>query len=197
MRVAILLNAGAGTLARLGQDGPARVRAAFEEAGVAADLKIVESRDLKDTIDGLAAGHEASGLDGIVVGGGDGTIGCAASRLAGTGVPLGILPLGTLNHFAKDLGLPLDIGAAAAVVAAGHVEAVDVAECNGHVFVNNSSIGVYPFLVEEREAERTRRVLAPGDGACGRRPAGPQHALRLRRQQSLRHRRARRPAADR
>ena len=64
---------------------------------------------------------------------------------------LGVLPLGTLNHFAKDLGIPLDVTEAVAVIAAGHTGAVDVGEVNGRVFINNSSLGLYPSLVYQRE----------------------------------------------
>ena len=60
------------------------------------------------------------------MGGGDGTIAAAAQRLAGTGVPLGILPLGTMNLLARDLGLPTGLEAAAAALAHGHARAVDV-----------------------------------------------------------------------
>ena len=92
----------------------------------------------------------------LVVGGGDGTLGSAASAVAGTDVVLGVLPLGTLNHFARDLGLSNDLGAALDIIAAGHVEQIDVASVNGRVFLNNSSIGIYPFLVNERTAEQKR-----------------------------------------
>jgi diacylglycerol kinase family enzyme len=159
MRVAVLLNAGAGTMARLGPEGPSRVEAAFVEAGVDATVEVLASQAMSGRIDELVAERERLGLDGLVVGGGDGTIGCAAARMAGTGMALGVLPLGTLNHFAKDLKLPLELEAAAGVIAGGHVAAVDVAECNGHVFVNNSSVGIYPFLVAERDAERRRHGI--------------------------------------
>jgi diacylglycerol kinase family enzyme len=86
----------------------------------------------------------------IVAAGGDGTISAVARAVAGTGVPLGILPLGTLNHFARDLGIPADIEGAADVLATGHAVRVDVGEVNGRVFVNNSSIGLYPRLVQHR-----------------------------------------------
>jgi diacylglycerol kinase family enzyme len=66
---------------------------------------------------------------------------------------MGVLPLGTLNHFAKDLGMPLDVDAAARVIAAGQTRLVDVGEVNGRCFVNNSSIGIYARLVAEREAQ--------------------------------------------
>lgn len=92
----------------------------------------------------------------LVVGGGDGTLGSAASAVAGTDVVLGVLPLGTLNHFARDFGLSNDLGAAMDIIAAGHVEQIDVAEVNGRIFLNNSSIGIYPFLVAERTAEQRR-----------------------------------------
>jgi diacylglycerol kinase family enzyme len=90
----------------------------------------------------------------LVVAGGDGTISAVAGVFAGTGLPLGILPLGTLNHFAKDLGLPLEVGAAAGIIASGQSRKVDVAELNGRVFVNNSSVGLYPFMVERRNAHQ-------------------------------------------
>jgi diacylglycerol kinase family enzyme len=66
-------------------------------------------------------------------------------------------PLGTLNHFAKDICLPIDLDEAMDVIAAGQVRTVDVGEVNGHIFINNSSIGIYPFLVAERTAEQQRR----------------------------------------
>jgi diacylglycerol kinase family enzyme len=82
-----------------------------------------------------------------------------ASVLARTGVPLGILPLGTLNHFAKDLGIPPDLDGAVEIVAAAHGVDIDVGEVNGMIFINNSSIGVYPYMVLDRERLRRRRGL--------------------------------------
>ena len=84
----------------------------------------------------------------------------AASVLAGTGVPLGALPLGTLNHFAKDLGIPLQVEEAAATIAAGHTRVVDLAEVNGETFINNSSIGIYPYMVIDRKRRKARHKLA-------------------------------------
>jgi diacylglycerol kinase family enzyme len=65
-----------------------------------------------------------------------------------------VLPLGTLNHFAKDAGIPLDLEAAVATVVAGHTRTVDTGEVNGRTFVNNASIGLYPDIVVERERLR-------------------------------------------
>ena len=92
----------------------------------------------------------------IVAGGGDGTINAVASTLVGTNIALGVLPLGTLNHFARDLGIPADIGEATRIIVAGHVIAVDVGEVNERIFVNNSSLGLYPSLVRRREKQQQK-----------------------------------------
>ena len=86
----------------------------------------------------------------LVAAGGDGTVNAVASAVVGRETPLGVLPVGTLNHFAKDLGLPLDLTDAVRIVAQGAVRQVDVGEVNGRYFLNNSSIGVYPRIVEMR-----------------------------------------------
>ncbi len=104
------------------------------------------------------ATHEALGRDieAVVAGGGDGTVSAVAGVLAGSQVPLGILPLGTLNHFARDLGVPTDLDKALELLANPQPRAVDIGEVNGHFFVNNSSVGAYPRAVEERDAIRRR-----------------------------------------
>jgi len=90
----------------------------------------------------------------IVAGGGDGTVSAVAGVLAGTRKTLGVLPLGTLNHFAKDLQLPLDIDGAMETIMAGRTVQVDVVEVNGRTFINNSSLGLYPRIVKEREKQQ-------------------------------------------
>lgn len=99
--------------------------------------------------DGARAAVEA-GCRVVVAAGGDGTVNAVASTVVGREIPLGVLPVGTLNHFAKDLGLPLDLPDAVRVVAQGAIRQVDVGEVNGLYFLNNSSIGVYPRIVELR-----------------------------------------------
>jgi diacylglycerol kinase family enzyme len=89
-------------------------------------------------------------------------VSAVAGALAGAEKPLAILPLGTLNHFARDLAVPADLEAAAGVIAAAAPRRVDVGEVNGRVFVNNSSVGVYPRVVRERE--RLRRRVGAGLG---------------------------------
>ena len=94
----------------------------------------------------------------VVGGGGDGTLSAIATVLAGTETPLGILPLGTLNHFAKDLGIPLDIDAAVATLATGRITQVDVGEVNGSLFLNNSGLGLYPVIVHSGELRQSHGI---------------------------------------
>lgn len=147
MKAQILINRGGGSVGEV-----SAIRAAFDAAGIAGEIRLLDGHELHD-----AAKEAVTKRVGLVVaGGGDGTISCVAGALAGTGTKLGILPLGTLNHFARDVGLPLDLGEAAAVVANGKPRAVDVAEVNGRLFVNNSAIGLYPLMVLDRDAQQRR-----------------------------------------
>ena len=90
----------------------------------------------------------------IVAGGGDGTIGGVAATLIGTDKILGVLPLGTLNHFSKDLGIAQDLEAAVKTIVSGQIKRIDVGEVNGRYFLNNSSLGVYPVVVRDRENQQ-------------------------------------------
>lgn len=132
---------------------PAAVRDAFARAGVVAEVRVVPPAEIEAA---LRAALDAS-PDAVIVGGGDGTVRSAAAVLAGTGITLGVLPLGTLNHFAKDLGLPTGIDETISALATGPAVDVDVAEVNGQVFVNNCSLGSYPEAVRRREALRRQR----------------------------------------
>ena len=155
LRLAVIINAGGGSV--LAQDPRPALQSAFAEHGIEADIQMVPGDALEDTARALlpraGAGQH---YDAIVAGGGDGSIGAVAGVLAGSGVAFGVLPLGTLNHFAKDLGLPQDIPGAVAVIAARQTRSVDVAEVNGRVFVNNSSIGLYATMVADRDRQRAR-----------------------------------------
>jgi diacylglycerol kinase family enzyme len=147
-RIAVVVNAGSGTGDT--RDAADRIVRAFAAHGVAPSLAVVRGGEIGDA----ARRALQDGASSVVAGGGDGTLSTVASVLAGTGTPLGILPLGTLNHFAKDLCIPLDVEAAVAVIVAGHSAAVDLGEVNGRCFINNASMGLYPRLVREREKEQ-------------------------------------------
>jgi diacylglycerol kinase family enzyme len=161
LRVVVLLNASAGALQA--QGGAAlgdTVMAAFRQHGISVTLEISHGPDLDAAAERAAQRAHNQEVDAVVVGGGDGSIRTVVQVLAGSEIPLGILPLGTLNHFARDLGVPLTVDGAVALIAAGTIHRVDVGEVNGEIFVNNSSLGLYPYLVLERERWRRHKGLA-------------------------------------
>jgi diacylglycerol kinase family enzyme len=147
--VVVIMNRGAG-----GTDDPeARILELFAQHGE--EPRIVHPDATHDIC--AVAGEAARSSDQVVVGaGGDGTISTVAAALVGTDKVLGVLPVGTLNHFAKDLNVPLDLEAAVRTITQGDVAAVDVGEVNGRIFINNSSLGIYPQIVARREAQQQR-----------------------------------------
>ncbi|MEO5800488.1 MAG: diacylglycerol kinase family protein [Gemmatimonadales bacterium] len=143
--IAVILNVSAGAIA-----SEAEVRAVeqrFEEAGARAQVFPARSGA---ELTSATARAIAAGARVVVAAGGDGTVNGVVSAMQGHDLTLGVLPMGTLNHFAKDLGIPLDLDQAVAVIVAGHRDRVDLAEVNGKVVLNNSSLGLYPRIVELR-----------------------------------------------
>ncbi len=150
MQMTVIVNAASGVREREVDEECARIGAGLEERGVRATVRQVPGPRLTE-----AAGEAAAeGAQAVVMAGGDGTMSAGAAALAGGDCAMGILPLGTLNHFARDLGIPEDLDAAIAVAAGGVVRRVDVGEANGRVFVNNASMGLYPLAVAGREARQ-------------------------------------------
>ena len=133
------------------QQARQRVSEVFEAQGLDVDVSLAHGGD---EIAALTDEAVAGKWNTIVAGGGDGTINLVASKIVGTGKALGVLPLGTLNHFARDLRIPNDLLEAARVIAAGRIINVDVGEVNGRTFLNNSSLGLYPIIVREREKKQ-------------------------------------------
>src|SRR5947209_12945573 len=150
-RVTVLLNRGGGAVTSDPKIGE-KVAAALKQAGVEAEVELISGSQCAVRCRALAKRKEEL----VVVGGGDGSISAAASALVGTDTLLGILPLGTLNHFARDLGIPARIEDAAALIARRTERRVDVAEMNDRIFINNSAIGLYPLLVVDRDSQRKR-----------------------------------------
>ncbi|MEO7390623.1 MAG: diacylglycerol kinase family protein [Ramlibacter sp.] len=149
--VTVIVNAGAG----LGcpPDWASELEQKFAAHGVAAQVHLIhDGREIPEAATRAVQQH--AGL--VIAAGGDGTVSAVASRLAGSGVALGVLPMGTLNHFAKDLGIPLERDAAIEVIVRRHEIAVDAGDVNGRVFINNSSLGLYPDIVVDRERQRRR-----------------------------------------
>ncbi len=86
--------------------------------------------------------RHADDADLVIVGGGDGALNAAAPALLETGLPLGILPLGTANDLARTLGIPTDLNLAADLIAAGHTRTIDLGLANGEAFFNVASLGL-------------------------------------------------------
>jgi diacylglycerol kinase family enzyme len=152
-RAVCILNCGAGTCDA--EAATMLLRKIAEERGVSCDVLAPE----RGTDFTALARQAVEGGAGIVVaGGGDGTVNAIAAALVSTEASLGVLPLGTLNHFAKDLGIPLKLEDAIRNVFAGRPCAVDVGDVNGRIFLNNSSLGLYPRIVRLREAHRRKGI---------------------------------------
>jgi|SoiMethySBSTD1v2_1073268.scaffolds.fasta_scaffold04547_4 diacylglycerol kinase family enzyme len=148
--MSVIINERSG--AARNPDVGVQVQSLFGKHGLSVRLERV--RDPADLP--ARARQAASRGDVIVAAGGDGTVSAVAGVAVETRATIGVLPMGTLNHFAKDLGLPTDLEQAVAAIAAGHTRDVDVGEVNGRVFVNNSSVGLYPRMVWERNVEQRR-----------------------------------------
>ncbi len=148
MKIAVIVNENGGSSTGADNDITVdTIRSAFSQCGVSCTILAVPGSDIKKTAQ--QAVHD--GFEKIIAGGGDGTISTVASALSGTSIPMGVLPLGTLNHFAKDLGIPATLDEAVHTAVHGVQKEIDVAEVNGHIFINNSSLGLYPHLVKGRD----------------------------------------------
>ncbi len=145
-RICFVVNMAAG-------NGGARARARMlpaliERLGATCDVRLARRPA------GLHAETEAAlraGFRTIVAVGGDGTVNAVASHLVGTDRSLGILPMGTFNYVARDLGIPLEWDAAVRLIADGTARTLDVGEVNGRIFLNNAGLGAYVMLVRTRE----------------------------------------------
>ncbi len=144
-QVRILLNRGSGKRSEAAQE---RIRAALKAAGIDADLK-----PLKHGSDIVPAARRAidEGFGTVVAAGGDGTISAVAGVLRGTGVTMGILPMGTFNYFARSLDIPTETEDAARLLAQGTTRPIRIATINDRTFLNNASLGAYPAILKTRE----------------------------------------------
>ena len=166
----VVINVSGGTARSLGPKLEAQVRDAFAAAGLAIDLYLVPGDAIAETLRGISAAV-------VTVGGGDGTLGGAAGILHEQGKTLAILPLGTRNHLAKQLGIPADLPEAAKTIAAGATTRIDLGCAGDRIFVNNLSIGIYTRLVRAREAIGGPKWLATFPASW--------HALKKMRSQSF------------
>lgn len=149
----VVINCEGGSAARLGDSLVDAVHDAFATTGQPIDLRLVMGDELK-----AAVAETSSPV--VVVGGGDGTLASAASVLAGQGRCLAVLPLGTRNHFARDIGLDGTLEQAAQVAAHGQCDVVDVGYAGDRLFLNNASLGLYARMVEDRDRRHLPKWLA-------------------------------------
>jgi YegS/Rv2252/BmrU family lipid kinase len=126
---------------------------AFQASGLKVNLQLAKSGE---EVIRMAEGALQSRSQIVVAGGGDGTINAVASVLAGTEKVLGVLPLGTLNHFAKDILIPLDLQSAVQNLLQGRIVKIDVGMVNDRLFINNSSLGLYPHIVHQRRKQQRK-----------------------------------------
>lgn len=141
----VLINRAGGAAAALGDSLRQTIEQAFAETGRAIDLELVDGPEIGAAV----ARHR--GKPRIVVGGGDGTLGCAAAVLAHAPTALAILPLGTRNHLARQLGIPLGLTEAVAVAVGGQRRRIDLGAAGERIFVNNASFGIYTRFVRQRD----------------------------------------------
>lgn len=151
---AVVINAGA----RLGAAAPELAVDTLQRGGlpVSSVHHVLSGAELPGILDRVVG----DGHDLVVVGGGDGTVSCAAGRFAGTGIVLGVLPLGTANDLARTLEIPGDLAGACAALAGGKVVDIDLGRANGHPFLNVASVGL-SVGVTETLSPRLKRYLGP------------------------------------
>jgi len=162
----VIMNPGSGH-----GDG-ATIRRTIAEALAAAGRahRIVDAHDGTDLArTARSAVVEARRTGAIVVAaGGDGTLNAIANEVADSGVPFGVIPLGTFNYFARDLGIPVDPASAVRALLDGRLRPVHVARLNGHVLLNNASFGLYQRVLADREGFKQRfgryRIMAAVSG---------------------------------
>ena len=149
--VLVLINARAGTLIDGGtKDVREQIRSALEGDGRKIDIRLLQPRQMAPAIDAAAR----SDHDTIIVGGGDGSVSLAARVLAGGDKTLGVLPFGTLNLLARDLGMPAERDAAIAALASAAPRRIDLASVNGRPFHSLSGLGFFSQMARAREEVR-------------------------------------------
>jgi YegS/Rv2252/BmrU family lipid kinase len=148
-QIEVIVNAGSGSVLEGETDKTLTER--FIALGVRANVHLAKNGEDILSLAKIAADSDA---EIIVAGGGDGTISAVATEVYRTGKTLGVLPLGTLNNFSKDLNIPPDLKSAIKIIVEGETQTIDLAKVNDRIFINNSSIGLYPRIVRKREQQQ-------------------------------------------
>lgn len=150
MKLKAVFNRDGGTFKTTDMDAYcARADEIFRAAGHDISFDVVAGRDVVKQLEESA---RKEGLDALIAGGGDGTISAAAGIAWKAGIPLGVVPAGTMNLFARSLKLPLDIHAVLDTLSEGRVQSVDIATVNDRPFVHQFSAGLHARMVRMRNA---------------------------------------------
>ncbi|MEO8756716.1 MAG: diacylglycerol kinase family protein [Devosia sp.] len=167
MHVIGVFNRDGGTFKTTDMDVfAARAVEIFAVHGLALETRIVGGGGLIEALKRAAGEAEM-----LLAGGGDGTISAAAAAAFEQHIPLAVLPAGTMNLFARSLGIPLKLEDALEALAVGEVKAVDIATVNGRPFIHQFSVGIHPKLVKLRESlpykSRVGKMIASTRAAFG------------------------------
>lgn len=146
----VILNEGSGS--RGAPELMQQIQEAFREHGVHASILPLSGSPSPQRVASWV--RDAQGQ--LAVAGGDGTINLVASACRRAGRPLGIIPAGTFNYVARNLGLPADVREAVRVIVEGSPQPMAAGEINGHLFLNNAGFGLYSHMIEQREADKQR-----------------------------------------
>ena len=142
--LSIVLNRESGTILKLGPDLVEKgLKEIFEELGCEVEIRNVPGKEVQAALEAARDGK----ADAVIVGGGDGTVASAATVLAGQDKPLGILPLGTFNLAARDVGMPLEWQEAARLLVTAPAGEMDLMDVEGKLFLCVVVLGFYPSLV--------------------------------------------------
>lgn len=146
---AFIVNAEAGTVRTRGAEAvKAVIEAALPQWPAGSDVKLLKGADIEGAIGAIIASKR---YGAVIIGGGDGTVSSTAGQLAGTGLALGIMPLGTMNLLARAVGIDLNLEKAIDQLRTAEEKSIDVGRANGRVFLHHVAFGVQPRMVKIRE----------------------------------------------
>ncbi len=145
MKILIILNRKSGISSSARKNNT--LEKLLKKYGIIYDIHNIKGNDIKSVV----KNNIDKGYDAFVAAGGDGTINALVNSLKGRNIPLGIIPLGTFNHFAKDNNIPLTLNDSVKNLIEGQTKPIDTAKVNNRIFINNSSLGIYTRIVRIRE----------------------------------------------
>jgi diacylglycerol kinase family enzyme len=169
MKIKAIFNRDGGTFRTTDMEAyRQKAEEVFRAAGHDIEIAIVSGSEMGDTLEKAAKRDD---LDAMIAGGGDGTISGAAGVAWKNGMPLGVVPAGTMNLFARSLRLPLDIWRVLDVLADGRITDADIGSADGRAFVHQFSMGLHARMVRYREsysfASRLGKIRATARAAVG------------------------------